>query len=176
MKLAITDIETTGLDHKLHEIIEIGCVICDSDTFEIIETFDFKVKPLFPELGHPKAYEVNGYNDFDWRDAISPSEAIKIYAEKTKDCVFVSQCILFDYPFIDKLSSDIGVSLQLNRYKFDIPSISWFKFKKNISKFSLKSMCEFLGIEPEPEIHRGINGAMKAYEVLRKMSEIEHNK
>jgi DNA polymerase III epsilon subunit-like protein len=170
MKLAITDIETTGLDPKKYEIIEIGCVICDSDTFEIIETFDFKIKPLFPELGHPKAYECNGYNEEDWKDGITHTEAMQIYSEKTKDCVFVAQCVTFDYPFIEALSLDTGIKLQLNRYKFDIPSISWFKCKKDLKKYSLKSMCEFLGIEPEPEIHRGINGAMKSYEVLKTLS------
>jgi len=38
-----------------------------------------------------------------------------------------------------------------------------------IENFGLERICEYLGIDPEPKPHRGINGAMKELEVLRKL-------
>lgn len=169
MKIAITDIETTGLDPKVHEIIEIGVVICDDQTLEIYDTFNFKIKPLHPELGHPKAYECNGYNAKDWEDGMTQHAAMQMYSEATKGCAFCAQCICFDFPFIDALSKETNIPLQLNRHKIDIPSLSWFMLGRQTNKFGLKSVCETLGIEPEATIHRGINGAMKAYEVLKEL-------
>ena len=39
--IAITDVETTGLDPQKHEIVEIGLVLIDQETGEVIDTFDW---------------------------------------------------------------------------------------------------------------------------------------
>ncbi len=40
MLIAVTDLETTGLDPKIHEIIDIGLLVVDSKKLEIIDRLD----------------------------------------------------------------------------------------------------------------------------------------
>jgi len=58
MKIAVTDVKTSGLDADIHKIIEIGLVVFANHTFEILDTMSVKVTPEHPEICHPKAYEV----------------------------------------------------------------------------------------------------------------------
>ncbi|MCR4306655.1 MAG: exonuclease domain-containing protein, partial [Candidatus Yonathbacteria bacterium] len=92
--LAFIDLETTGLELKKHEIIEIGCIVArqipreSSETggayLEIIEEFEIKVKPEHIETADPVGLEINGYREDDWKDAVTLPEAMRIVAEKTK--------------------------------------------------------------------------------------------
>ena len=51
---AFIDIETTGLNLRKHEIIEIG-VVLTTPTLEIIEEFEIKIKPENIESADPVA-------------------------------------------------------------------------------------------------------------------------
>ena len=57
----VFDLETTGLDASQHEIIEIGCVLT-TPSFEVIEKFEFKIKPERIENADPIAMKINHYN------------------------------------------------------------------------------------------------------------------
>ena len=75
-KIAFIDTETTGLQVSTseHEVIEF-CIILNG----VVTTH--KVKPSRLSLAHPKALEINGYNEKDWEDALSKEEAAKIVAD-----------------------------------------------------------------------------------------------
>lgn len=43
--LAITDIETTGLDAQLHEIVELAVLVVDPRTLKLRDRYTAKVRP-----------------------------------------------------------------------------------------------------------------------------------
>ena len=45
-KLVLIDFETTGLDEKKHEIIEIGAILCDAVSLDIYWEYERKLKPV----------------------------------------------------------------------------------------------------------------------------------
>lgn len=170
MKISIIDLETTGLDPKVHEIIEIGCIVFDSETFEVESTLDVKVKPLFPEIGDPKAYEVNGYNKNDWKGAISLKKALKQLAKITKDTTFCAHNMIFDWSFLQEACEEHDIELPFSHRKLDLYTMAWTSLcYSGLQKFNLKSICEYLNIQPEPDIHRAINGAWCEYEVFKRL-------
>lgn len=170
MKIAVIDLETTGLDVDTNEIIEIGGVIFDDTDFKIIDTIDLKVKPEHPEIHHPKAYEVNGYNEADWKDALPLYEAMKIFKEKTEGCMFCAHNIAYDYNFVQKAFAKTGLENKMDYHNIDIFTLAWAKIPHDeMPRWGLKAICEYLQIPPEPAIHRGINGAMAEYEVYKKL-------
>lgn len=175
MKIAITDVETTGLDANINEIIEIGLVVFDDQTFEILDTLDIKIKPEHPETFDPIAKKVNGYNEKLWENSVSLEEAMKIYVSKTNDAMFCAHNVTFDYNFITKaLEKSKMTNSFFNYYTIDTYSLAWSKIPHDkIESWSLKSICEYLEIAPEPEVHRGINGAMVEYEVYKKLMSIK---
>jgi DNA polymerase III epsilon subunit-like protein len=72
------DLETTGLLHNVHEIVEIGLVVFDEETLlETKLTFESEMKPLKPFLTQAKALEVNG---FVYREGLpSPSQVRSLF-------------------------------------------------------------------------------------------------
>ncbi len=70
-KIAMTDLETSGDVPGVHEILEIGLVLFDPQTFEIIDSYNRKVKPERIENAVQAALDYNGYSEKDWADAVS---------------------------------------------------------------------------------------------------------
>lgn len=168
--IAITDLETTGLDLTKHEIIEIGLILIKQPSLEIIETLDIKVKPENIEKADPKALEINGYKYEDWLQAYTLKEAIKIYMSKVENSIFCAHNTSFDLPFIKQACLKTNISNTLDYHCIDIPTLAWFKFRNSeLERINLSKIAEFLGLNPEPAIHRAINGAMLGYEVLKKI-------
>jgi len=168
-KIAMTDLETSGDVFGVHEILEIGLVVFDQNTLEIIDTLNIKTKPLNIGNAVPAALEKNGYNEKDWQDALSLKEAIQEYADKTKDAIFCAYNATFDWGFMNDAFRKTGVEDTMDYHRLDLLSIVWTKSLKDKEKWSLKTACEMFDIPPESEVHRAINGAMTAYELFKKL-------
>lgn len=168
-KLAITDIETTGLVPSVHEIIEIGLVICHQQTMEIFDTLNIKIKPEHLENVDPGAFGRNGYKEENWTDAISLKEAMKIYSEKTKDAVFYAYNVTFDWGFIADAFKQTGIKNNMDYHRFDIMSMVFQKFKREMEAVTLNSASKLLGVPEEVMPHNALNGATQALEVLKKL-------
>ena len=172
--IAITDLETTGLDPLKHEIVEIGLVLVTQPELEIIDTFDIKIKPENLTLADPKALEINGYNHNEWLQASSLKEAMGIYLSKVKGTIFCAHNITFDLPFIKQACIKTNLDFTPDYHCIDIPSLAWSKFRNSeLEGLNLSKLAEFMGLKPEPETHRAISGAMLAYDVLRELSTLE---
>lgn len=166
--LVVTDVETTGLDVRRHEIIEIGAVMLDPVTLDLGATLDLKIKPEHPETAQVEAFAINGYTPEAWQEAIALHEAMTRYAEFTAGAVFASWNITFDWQFIEEAFRTTDVRPELDYHRIDIPSLAWLQLRaKRPTSFKLSSLAPLLGIEPEPAVHRAINGAITAAKVLR---------
>lgn len=113
------DLETSGLQPHIHEIIQIGAVHKPSgDTFE---------KKLFFDKGKasPEALEINHYNEFEWeKTAVEPRQAAFQFnnfckshcsiarRSRTTGKPYRTACLIgynnahFDKAFLDKLFKD----------------------------------------------------------------------
>lgn len=167
MKILLTDLETTGLIPGYNEIIEIGAVLFDEDTFIIEQTFEEKVHIEHPERIDPEAQKVNGYNEDEWGQAVSLYEALETYAGLTKGARFCSQNIIFDWGFL--VATDFP-SFHFDHHKIELSSLAYAKIPHNkMQSWSLRSICSYLDIKPEPKVHRALNGALTGYEVFKKL-------
>ena len=176
MKIALVDLETTGLNPLKHEIIELGCLIFDNETFEIYGKLNFKIKPEHIHDADPKALQVNGYTEEEWKDGMSLFQALMFFADATEGCTFMAHNVTFDWSFIVASAEREGITrmLKLDKYKIDTMSIAWALVPHSkVKSFSLKTLCTFLGIPPEPAVHRAINGAECAYGVYKKLMQMK---
>ena len=163
--IIITDVETTGLDPRFHEIVEIGAIKVDADLNEI-RRFDMKVHPIFLDRAEPKALEVNGYNEEDWADAASYFEAACRFRDFSADGVLAAWNITFEYNFLDRMFRDVRVNNLMDYHRIDLPSIAWAVIPR-ITKLSLDKVGEYFGLAPEQKPHRGIRGAEYELAVLK---------
>ena len=60
--LASIDVETTGTDPRIHEVIQVGIVILGKDFEPTGQTFNYQIKPEHPERAEKSASAVHGLN------------------------------------------------------------------------------------------------------------------
>lgn len=169
--LVFTDVETTGLKAGYHEIIEIGAVLVHPKTLKTIRSFEVKIRPEHIERASAKALEVNGYRPEDWTGALLLNEAMERYTSFANGAVLWTWNVTFDWKFLEHAFETTGVPNRLDYHFMDVASLAWLFLRPRApEKFSLEVACTLLGIEPEPTVHRGINGARKALEAFKALS------
>jgi len=167
--IAMTDLETSGDIFGVHEILEIRLVVFDQKSFEIINTLNVKVEPEHIENAVPAALERNGYKPENWKGAISLKEAVEMYSQKTKRAIFCAYNATFDWGFMNAAFQKTGVKDWMDYHRLDVLSMLWKDTLRNEKSWSLKTACKLFQIEPEPEPHNALNGAMTAFELFKKL-------
>lgn len=172
-RISLVDLETTGLDATMHEIIEMGVVVFDKTTLEILATLDLRVLPEHLDRASPRALEINGYTPKGWKEAVPLSEAMTRFALVTVGSQFLAQNVVFDWAFIQEASRTTNIPLALERPTLDLPSIAWGKIPHTkVQSWSLKTLATYLGVPPEPKVHRALNGALCGYEVYKALMKL----
>jgi len=172
--IAITDLETTGIDPRRHEIIEMGLLVVDQNSLGVMESLDLKVRPEHLKTASPNALLLNGYNEDDWIDAVSLSRAMTEYSRRVKGAIFCSHNVTFDWSFMEEAFRTTGVTATLDYHRLDLFTMGWMLLKgQGLSDFNLNKLAKNLGIGEEPMPHRAINGARTAYEVLKRLSSMQ---
>ncbi len=174
--LAFVDIETTGFNVETQEIIELACVIVKQNEGvlgSVVEEFEFKIRPEHIETADAEALSINGYNEMEWMFGVSLEQAMKVFAEKTKDCIFVAHNAAFDWSFIAKAFATTGVQNQMFYAKIDTLSFAYAKLHKDpmVTKLSLGSLCERFGISND-RAHTALADTRATVEVYRKLLEL----
>lgn len=165
--IAITDIETTGLDAAVHEIIELAVLVVDQRTLRILDRYNAKIKPQHIRTGAKKALQVVGYSEQDWRTAVSLEVALQTYASKAKDAVFCSYNVYLAYSFLDSGFKLTGVEDPTDYHRLDLFTLAWSRL--GLVSPTLDSISKRLGIVPEPIPRRAMDGALKQLEVLKSL-------
>jgi DNA polymerase III subunit alpha, Gram-positive type len=170
--IVFLDVETTGLNPHVHEIIEIGAVIA-RPPFEVIEaSFSRKVKPENLAVASPEALRVNGYNEDEWRVAVSAKAAFcelfgfgerKMWAAHNSD---------FDMRFISAGFHRCGLTQDgLGFYRWDTMTMAWALLPPgSVANYRLSTIAEYLDIPREAGRHEAVKGAelcMRVYAGLR---------
>jgi len=175
--LAFIDTETTGTDPEKHEIIEIACLVASQSVdesgkpkFEVIEEFDFKIKPTHIETAEPEALLVNHYNKMDWLFAIDMSQALKSLSQKTDGAIMVAQNVAFDYQFLNKAFSTTGVENKMSFHKLDLISIAFAKLynDERVTKYNLWALAEHFGLLNE-KAHSAMADVRLTFEIYKKL-------
>lgn len=174
--LAITDVKTTGLDAQIHEIVEIGLLVVNQPMLEVLDRFEVRVKPVRLETATKFALELNGYNEQDWVNALGLQPAMEIYANKTRDAIFLAHNTTFDWSFIFEAFRKTGVANYMDYHRIDLLTIAWSKAREDklpgLKRFNLDELCKYFSIPKEPLPHRAINGVQNELAVLKRLIRI----
>lgn len=167
--LAFIDLETTGLDPERHEIIEIGCLVA-RPSLEVIAEFEQKVRPTHLQTAEPEALNINGYNEADWLFSVDLSQAVKLLAEKTADCIMVGQNVSFDWGFLQKAFTQTGVRNQMHFHKLDVISMAYAKLhgQSQPERFGLSALAEYFKIE-QKRAHSALDDVRVTFEIYKKL-------
>lgn len=140
----VLDTETTGLDPAVHEIIEI-CIHKPSTG----ATYTTKIKPQNLECASPKALEINGYNEQDWKDAITFDEAIFEIGDWLHGNVVVGHNVQFD---LNMLKGNLKRSQYKDQVRIPYHCVDTVTLAQEhlvpmgLESVSLSAVREFLGL------------------------------
>lgn len=173
-KFVALDIETTGLDPAVHEVIEVGCVLFSFDAkkkiFKIEDSFDIKIKPEHIERANPISLKVNGYKEGLWTEAVTTKNGLKKISQKIKGRVMVGHNAGFDYSFLNHAFKTHGVTNTLHYHVLDTLSMAYVTLHDNVdaTRLSLQYLCDFYGIENK-KAHTALADAQATYELFVKL-------
>lgn len=185
-KIAVfVDCETGGLNWMTNPLIELGAVVVDMDKLEILKgsqhTFNEKIVPSFGVIT-PEAAKVNGYTKESWADAkplLPVMQAFVSFVKRydSRGTIMAGHNTPFDKGFIDHALYRSSLEYPFTDYHIlDTYSVAFGAFGANgPGRPSMEVIASLVGVSPEPEVHRAINGArfaaqlyigmMKAYPV-----------
>ena len=134
------DIETTGLNPEIHEIIEI-CIIRCVEGFPPLVWVE-KLSPQRLDLADPRALDINRFTIKEWYDAKEQEEAARMISELTKDAILIGHNIRFDESFIAELLHQHGVKALYKRRLIDTITLA-HEHIPHIGSLSLENIREY---------------------------------
>lgn len=150
----VVDTETTGLDPKENEILELAIVGLDGDV--LLHT---KVKPVRIETANERALEINNYNEADWADAPTFDEIKDKVVELLENRIFIGQNPQFDRNFLVEALDRVGVEKayrKVDYHTIDTITLAWEHLAPcGLNRLNLEAICEFLGIPLDREKRHG---------------------
>lgn len=156
MAYVVLDFETTGLDYKTEQIIEIGAIKLDSN-FNEIGTLHTMVRLTEGNTITPFITELTGISEEETYNGLSEVTALNMLKDFISGCVVVAQHAPFDLSFLAKAIEP--------EYFIDTRSLS--RLINPDEKAGLKDLCERYNVELNH--HRSISDVKATIEVFKIM-------
>lgn len=168
-RLAFIDVETTGLNDRKHEILEVAVLITDPQAYAIQQTMVAKLQPQHLELAEPKALEVNGYNPIDWapHHCWTRPSLLGALSSLLENKVLVGQNVAFDEGFLKSFFYEFDRTPTWHHHKVDTASLAWPDYARGrIKGISLSALAEHFGMH-QPQPHTALSDATIALNLYR---------
>jgi len=176
MIFTVIDTETTGLDRKKHEVIEVAFIsyIVDADGNEyVLKKFDQKIKPQAIHLASSKALEINGYTKEKWIDAIDFSEAYPDIKNMVAESDFlIGQNLIFDLNFITAMCDRFNLP-EINFPPYADTKAMADELKKTgaIERTRMDYLCEHYRVTWTGDAHTALADCERTMKVFEKLQD-----
>lgn len=177
----VFDLETTGLDPKWNEIIELAAIRLNPETLEETSRFYSKVQFKYPRRMSKKVAKMNHYDENEWRDtARPPKDVIDEFLKFSEGAIKVGHNVKFDMSFIEAayaeymkliftVSGPAPDPWGKSYHAIDTSSLAArLQHKGEIHSVSLKNVCEHLGIVNN-KAHSAMSDVLATVEVFRRL-------
>lgn len=167
--LVFIDIECTGLDREVHEIIEMAAIVYDPTEDKIIKQWEKKIAPSHIETATPIALEINGYKNNPGLYTGNLKSALIKFNTIVKKRMIVGQNIAeFDLPFISTNMKKFNIEPAWDRHrKLELMSMAWPAIRNSeIKGLSLSKLCDHFDISNVGE-HTALVDCIRAFEVYK---------
>ncbi|OGO51608.1 MAG: hypothetical protein A2V84_13050 [Chloroflexi bacterium RBG_16_70_13] len=137
-ELVVVDVETTGTDPRMADLVEIAAVKVKKG--RIIDRWSSLVNPGRPIVGN----QMHGITDADVKKAPSPAEAARAALTFIGDSVVVGHSVGFDLAFLEAALAD-GTHFEQGRY-LDTLAIAREGYP-DLENYKLPTLSAYFGVE-----------------------------
>jgi DNA polymerase III epsilon subunit family exonuclease len=155
-EFVVVDVETTGVDPKMADLVEIAAVKVKGGA--VVDRWSTLVNPGRPIIGN----QMHGITDKDVAGAPSPAEAARAALDFVGDAYFVGHSVGFDAAFIEEALGD-GTRIDTAKV-LDTLTIARDGYP-DLENYKLPTLSNFFGIELK-ENHRALPDAEATAELL----------
>jgi DNA polymerase III epsilon subunit family exonuclease len=156
-ELVVVDVETTGRDAKMADLVEIGAVKVNGG--KITDRFSTFVNPGRPIVGN----QLHGITDKDVKGAPTPREAVEQFRTFAGDSLIIGHNVGFDLAFLQEATGD-GVQFEPGTY-LDTLVLAREGFPDGADNNKLGELARFFGVELATA-HRAIPDAEATAELV----------
>lgn len=170
--LFVVDLEMSGPNALMHEVLDIGGVRCAfGPGFAEEEAWGARVKPKHIGNAVPGALKVVGYSPKEWKKALPLDAAFARFAELGRGALIAGWGIGQDMAFIAESLRRVGMEWPFAPVALDIQPIARLKLGAGqVDRFNLGHVADRLGIGRMGE-HGALADAYATYDVLVKLLE-----
>ena len=162
--LAFIDIETTGLNPSLHEIIEISIIkVCPKHG---MTNYTSKITPVHIQLADARALEINGYNAKDWKGAPDAEMVMSRVSEMISGCILVGHNVRFDEEFLSETLHRHGMRCRYDRRMIDTVTLA-LEHLHHLESVSMDSIRKYFGWQ---EGHRARIDVLQTYVLYKRLN------
>lgn len=172
--LIFYDLEFSGLEMQ-HEIIQIGGLVVDQETMEIVNEWGAKIKPRHIKNADQNSLDIVGYDPEHWKKAISLKDALNKFNDIAKKGVLIGYNSSWDFLFLKKSYDDLKIKPKFHWQTLDVLSMA-FAFlynSKKIKGFRMTEVADYFELKNE-NWHDALADARITYEIFLKLLEGEH--
>jgi polyribonucleotide nucleotidyltransferase len=161
-EFVVVDVETTGTDPKLADLVEVAAVRVKGG--KVTDRWSTLVNPGRPIVGH----QMHGLTDADVKGAASPAEAARQALDFVGDAPFVGHSVGFDIAFLEEALAGAegpraGTRIAPGAY-LDTLTIAREGYP-DLENYKLGTLATFFGVNLEPN-HRALPDAEATAELL----------
>jgi DNA polymerase III epsilon subunit family exonuclease len=155
-EFVVVDVETTGTDPKMADLVEVAAVRVKGG--KITDRWSTYVDPGRPIIGN----QMHGITDKDVKGAPSPAEAARKVFDFVGDAPLVGHSVGFDIGFLEEALGD-GTRVEQGRY-LDTLVIAREGYP-DLENYKLATLASFFGVELK-DGHRALPDAVATAELL----------
>lgn len=168
--LTFLDIETTGLNPLLSDIVEVAAMKVDETTLAVLDMVETRVRPPAGTFLDPEAIALNGFNLDDWLDAPTADQVLPQLRTFLDGSRIVGHNPGFDWAFLRTAFFRFGLAApDVDCHLLDTASLAWPLLRRGlVPSLSLRELCSFFGISNQGA-HRALRDVVRTYQLFLKL-------
>lgn len=163
------DLEFTGLDPNIHEIIEVAALVIRQPDFKITNSYYTKVIPQHIHTADPKPLEISGYSAKDWQDALSLRQVLQDLSQLAPDCLLAGWVVQNEWNFLNSALQKEKLPYFYSHHLIEVYTLAFVKFhaKPNIQYINLSTIAKTLNIPIQR--HKPDSDIRATYEIFKQL-------
>ena len=167
--LLFIDLELTGLDSRIHEIIEVAALLVDPLSHAVLNSYYTKVKPDSIGLANPDSLKIANYSPSEWQEAISLREMLIDLQNLSEQVILAGWSVNTEYEFLCRALEKEKLPYFFDNYLLEVWSLAYVKTLNNseVPKTNLANLCKYFNIPIQR--HRPDSDIRATFEIFRRL-------
>ncbi|OGD09013.1 hypothetical protein A2397_00015 [Candidatus Amesbacteria bacterium RIFOXYB1_FULL_44_23] len=163
------DLETTGLDEDIHEIIEIAALIVHQPGLTVANSYYTKIIPQHIESADPKSLKILNYSPKDWQDAIPLKQALTELSLLAPDSILAGWSVQTEWDFLNAAVKQLDLPYFYTHRLLEVYTLAFSKLRHlpELNYLNLPSVARHLGIHLDQ--HKPDSDIRATFEIFKKL-------